>query len=186
MNPQPAAFEVITRDGSRYLATDAVARENGMLMLRDPHYDGLRIPAADLLEIRAAPSRMIAIAGLKPTRTQGTYATAGADGSKLKMGTQQLQACSLGAGASATWKRTIRGGSFLARVAVAPEPTFGGKLVFVVEAGERVLFRSASIAAAEGPQVIHCAMPAAESVTLRVEGGADGRGIWGDPVILLR
>jgi hypothetical protein len=186
MKPQPAAFEVITRDGSRYLAMDALARENGVLTLRDPHYDGLRIPAADLLEIRAAPSRMIAIAALKPTRIQGTYATSGADGSKLKMGSQQLQACSLDAGASATWKRTIRGGVFVARVAVATEPTVAEKLVFIVEADGRGLFRSAAIAGADGPHVIRCAMPAAESITLRVEGGSGGRGIWGDPVILLR
>ena len=85
------------------------------------------------------------------------------------------------------WKKTIRGGAFIARVTPNPE-TVGGndKLTFVVEADGRVLFRSPPVGVGDPTHVIRCTVPATESFTLRVEGRAGTQGLWADPLIVLR
>jgi hypothetical protein len=183
---QPAAFEVITRDGSHYMAMDLVSRDPGAVILRHPHYDGLRINAADLVEIRAAPWRVIRPAELKPTRAGESYRKTGADGAPLRIGEQEVSGFNLAGGDSAMWRKTIRGGNFFARVAAAKEQRGAEKVVFVAEADGRVLFRSSPVGGDDPPQEIRFAMPPAESIALRVEGGAEGRGVWGDASILLR
>ena len=183
--PQPAAFEVVTRDGSRYLALDVVPEDTVSVLLRHPHYDGLRIPAGELLEIRAAPTRMFDLANAKPPQVTGEFGHNNADGSRLRLGTQVVQGCSIAAGGSATWRKTLRGGVYYGRLAAGPETPAGSNLVFVAEADGRVIFRSPAIAGGSAPQSARFAVPPAESLTLRVEGTA-GRGIWADPVVVLR
>lgn len=178
ITPQPAAFEVLTRDGSRYLASDVTLLDSGGVALRHPHYDGLQVPAAELVEIRAAPSRMIVLGELKPSKVTETAAEHG-PAPKANQGSRQVAISGSG---SMTWRRTIRGGQFLARLTSGKGD---GPLVFVVEADGRVVYRSAAVASGMPALAAACPFPAAESVTLRVEGGS-GTGVWADPVILLR
>jgi hypothetical protein len=186
LTPQLAGFEVVTRDGSHYLAVDVIVREPGAVILRHPLYDGLRIAAGDLVEIRAAPSRVVAISSLKPSRVNASYTIARADRSMHRLGSQEVQACSISGGGSAIWNKAIRGGTFLARISAGSESSAVEKLVFIVEADGRILFRSAPVGPSDPPQMIRATVPAAESITLRVEGGAGSHGLWADPVILLR
>jgi hypothetical protein len=181
--PQPAAFEVVTRDGSRYLALDVAFREAGSIVLRHPHYDGLRLSPAEVIEIRAAPFRVFNPANLKPTQAGESYATTRPDGTGFRLGAQEVTGCTLEGGGSATWKKTIRGGTFVGRVAATAGTD---KLVFVVQADGRDIFRSPAVGPAEPVHLIRCTVPAAESFTLRVEGSAANSGLWMDPLIVLR
>lgn len=185
MTMQPAAFEVITRDGSRYLAIDVVVEDTASVLLRHPHYDGLRIPAAELVEIRAAPSRILDLSLYKPTRVTGEFSNANADGSRLRIGTQVVTGCSMAAGASATWRRTIRGGVFTGRIAPGLETGATSNLIFIAEADGRPIFRSPPTAPGTPAQPIRFIVPPTESLTFRIEG-QDGRGVWADPLIVLR
>ena len=185
--PQVAAFEVVTQDGSRYLAMDVLFREAGIATLRHPHYDGFRIKAADIVEIRAAPSRVFVPPQTKPQRIGQGYAISDAKGAPLRLGSQAVQGCMVTAGEGTVWKRTIRGGTFMARVASNPETTGQNeKLTFVVEADGRPLFRSPPVGAGDPVHLIRCTVPAMESFTLKVEGGMGSQGLWADPVIVLR
>ncbi len=185
--PQPAAFEVVTQDGSRYLAMDVLFREAGVATLRHPHYDGLRVKVAEIVEIRAAPSRLFVPPNVKPLRTGQGYATFGDKGAPLRLGSQSVHGCLVSAGEGTLWKRTIRGGTFMARVTPNPEGTAQNeKLIFVVEADGRVLFRSPPVGVGDPVHLIRCTVPATESLTLKVEGRAGSQGIWADPVIVLR
>jgi hypothetical protein len=187
VQPQLAAFEVVTQDGSRYLALDLAIREAGAVILRHPHYDGLRIKAADILEIRAAPARIFVPDNVKPARVGQGYAISGQGGAPLRLTSKAVQGCVVTAGEGVMWKKTIRGGTFVARVAPVPEAVGGNdKLTFVVEADGRVLFRSPPTGVSDPPHLIRCTVPAAESFTLRVEGRTGTQGLWADPVILLR
>lgn len=183
--PQPAAFEVITKDGSHYLALDVVSEDIISVVLRHPHYDGLRIPTGEVVEIRAAPNRLLDLSAIKPVDSAAGSNAENADGSRLRLGTQVVEGCSVSAGSAVKWRRTVRGGVFYGRVAAGPETAAGTPLVYVAEADGRVLFRSSAIPAGSPPQVVRFAVPAAETLTLRVEGTA-GRGIWADPIIVLR
>ena len=65
---QAATFEVITSDGSCYLAMEVLVRDATSVVLRHPHYDGLKIDLDDLVEIRAAPARLSSFGLQKPAR----------------------------------------------------------------------------------------------------------------------
>jgi hypothetical protein len=175
--PQATAFAVHTRDGSRYFALDVVARDTVGVILRHPHYDGLQIAAAELVEIRAVPHRVIYLAEREPSP--------GRD----KEGGQQAvftgSTAKLAAGKAATWSLPTSGGTFLARAVVAPETPAGSKLVFVIMVDDRVVFRSQFIGLGSPPLLLNCTIPAANTVTLRVEG-VEGAGILEDPVIVGR
>jgi hypothetical protein len=184
--PQAAAFEVVTRDGSRYLALDVVIREPGSIILRHPHYDGLRIEAAELVEVRVAPSRMVALGEVKPTRVTGNVSLADADKAAIQLGAQHVAGYAMTGGASATWKKTTRGGNFVARAAATGASGSLEKMTFVVEADGRLIFRTPAIGANDASVLIRCAMPAAEAITLRIDGAPTVKGTWADPMILLR
>jgi hypothetical protein len=187
LQPQPATYEVVTQDGSRYLALDVVIREAGTVILRHPHYDGLRLKTAEIVEIRAAPARLFTPDKVKPFRVGQGYSISGQGGAPLRLTSQAVQGCAVTAGEGVMWKRTIRGGTFIARVAPVPESIGANdRLTFVVEADGRVLFRSPPTAVSDPPHLIRCTVPATESFTLRVEGRAGGQALWADPVIVLR
>jgi hypothetical protein len=173
--PQAAAFVVHTLDGSRYFALDVTARDTVGVVLRHPHYDGLQIAAAELVEIRAVPHRVIFLAEREssPGREKEPGQAAVFTGSTAK----------LGAGKAVTWSLPTSGGTFLARAVVAPETPAGNKLVFVIIADDRVIFRSQFIDPGSPPLLLNCTIPAANTLTLRVEG-VEGAGVLEDPVIV--
>jgi hypothetical protein len=175
--PQASAFAVHTRDGSRYFALDVTARDATGVILRHPHYDGLQIAAAELVEIRAVPHRIIFLAEREPSLGRDKEAGQAAifTGSTAK----------LGVGKSVTWSLPTSGGTFLARAVVAPETPPGNKLVFVIMVDDRVVFRSQFIGPGSPPLLLNYAIPAANTVTLRVEG-VEGAGVLEDPVIVPR
>jgi hypothetical protein len=186
VKPQAAGFEIVTRDGSRYAALDVAVREAGFATLRHSLYDGLKLPLAELAEIRASPTRYLALAARPPSkvlsgRERGFSAGASLDGSPLKLaGKSAGRGFESAAGTSVSWAIS-GGGVFIARVA----PGAGEKLVFSVHADNRAVFQSSPLSAGAPPQLIRCAVPAAGTLTLRVEGIA-GTGVWSEPVLLHR
>lgn len=193
--PQPAAFDVLTRDGSIYPALDVIAADASGVTLRHPLYDGLRIPLADLVEIRASATRLTPLDTVKPTRVDpapgreaaGCFASnQSLDGGPLKLGNRAIPAgFESAAGATLWWKPAPAAGTFLAIVAASAGTPSGHKLTFTVYADNRLAGRSGPLGAGDPPAVLRFPVFGAGSLTLRIEGPG-GSGIWAEPMLLRR
>jgi hypothetical protein len=195
LQPQPAAFDVVTRDGSIYPALDVLAGEGGGVALRHPLYDGLRVPLADLVEIRASATRILPLDDIKPTRVDPApgrdaatcfAANRSLNGDALRLGNRAMAAgFECVAGATVWWKPAPGAGTFFALVAAGAGTPPGQKLTFTVYADNHLAGRSAPLAAGDPPAVLRCAVPGADNLTLRIEGTA-GTGTWAEPMLLRR
>ena len=195
IQPQPAAFDVITRDGSILPALDVIAGDGAGIVLRHPFYNGLRVPLADLVEIRASASRILPLDDIKPTRVDPApsrdaakcfAANRALDGGALKLGSRTVPAgFECATGATVWWKPPPGTGTFFALVAAGADTPAGQKLTFTVYADGRLAGRSAPLAAGDPAAVIRCAVPGPESLALRIDG-AGGTGVWADPMLLRR
>lgn len=195
VQPQPAAFDVVTRDGSIFPALDVSAGDATAVVLRHPFYTGLRVPFADLVEIRAGASRILPLDDFKPTRTDPApgrdaarcfAANRALDGGALKLGTHAVAAgFECATGATVWWKPSPGAGTFFALVAASADTPAGQKLTFTVYADGRLAGRSAPLAAGDPAAVLRCAVPGAESLALRIEG-TSGTGVWAEPMLLRR
>ena len=199
VQPQPAAFDVVTRDGSIYPALDVnagdSAGQNAGVILRHPFYNGLRVPLADLVEIRASASRILPLDDIAPTRVDPAPGRDAArcfasnrslDGGALKLGTRTVPAgFECATGATVWWKPPPGSGTFFALVAAGADTPAGQKLTFTVYADGRLAGRSAPLAAGDPAAVLRCAVPGAESLALRVDG-TSGTGVWAEPMLLRR
>ena len=193
--PQAAVFDVVTRDGSIYPALDVMARDAGGVTLRHPLYDGLRILAADLVEIRASASRLTPLDSYKPARVDPApgreaancfAANLALDGGPLRLGNRVVAAgFESAAGATIWWSLPAGAGTFVALVAASPSTPGGQKLAFTVYAGNRLVGRSPLLGAGDPPVVFRCALPDSAKLTLRIEGAA-GAGTWAEAVLLRR
>ena len=198
IQPQPAAFDVLTRDGSIYTALDVVAGTGADVTLRHPLYNGLRVPLADLVEIRASASRMLLLDDIRPTRVDPAAgrdaarcfaANRALDGGALKLGSRAVPAgFELATGATVWWKPPPGAGTFFALVAAGMETPPGQKLTFTVYADGKLAGRSGPLGAGDPPAALRCAVPGAESLVLRIEGaGATmSHGTWAEPMLLRR
>lgn len=175
--PQSAGFEVITKDGSRFPALDVISRDATGVVLRHPRYDGLRIPTADLVEIRAHPSRYTALAEAKPARVVG--------GNNAISATETGHGVAMPAGTTATWQMQTAGGTFVARVSPGADTPGAEKLIFTVFSDAKMVFRSNPLASGTPPQPVRVVLPAGATLSLRVEG-VEGSGVWSEPVVLRR
>lgn len=196
--PQPAVFDVATRDGSIYPALDVLMGDGAEITLRHPLYNGLRLPVADIVEIRASAARLVPLDGLKPTRVDpapnrdapGSFAAnRSLDGSPLKLGISPVAAgFECATGAAVWWKPPLGASTFSALVAAGAETPAGQKLTFAVYADGKLSGRSAPLGADDRPAVLRCALPGAESLVLRIEGtaGAASSGTWAEPMLLRR
>ena len=192
---QRAVFDVVTRDGSIYPALDVAARDAGGVTLRHPLYDGLRISAADLVEIRASASRLTPLDSFKPARVDPApgreaancfAANQSLDGGPLRLGSRVVAAgFESAAGATIWWSLPAGAGTFVALVAASPSTPGGQKLAFTVYAGNRLAGRSPLLGAGDPPVVLRCALPGSAKLTLRIEGAA-GAGTWAEPMLLHR
>ena len=72
---------------------------------------------------------------------------------------------------------------FIARVGAGASNS--EKVTFSVYAEKRLIFQGNALGPNDPPQIIRCALPAAGTLTLRVEG-ASGTGVWGEPSIVRR
>jgi len=193
--PRPAAFDVVTRDGSIYPALDVSANDGAGITLRHPLYDGLRVPLADVVEIRAGASRMVPLDDMKPTRVDPApgrdaarcfAADRALDGGALKLGSRTAPAgFECATGATVWWKPPPCAGTFFALVAASPETPAGQKLTFTVFADGKLAGRSAPLAAGDPAAVLRCVVPGTESLALRIDG-AGGSGVWAEPMLLRR
>jgi len=198
IQPQPAAFDVLTRDGSIYPALDVGFGDRAEITLRHPLYNGLRVPASDIVEIRASTARLLPLDGIKPTAVTPApgrdvakcfLANASFHGGALKLGTREVETgFECAAGATVLWKPSPGAGIFYAFVAANADTPAGQKLTFSVYGGGRLAGRSAPLAAGDPPAMLRCEIPAAESLALRIEsnGGAASNGTWGEPMLLRR
>ncbi len=192
---QTAAFDVLTRDGSIYPALDVIAGEGAEITLRHPFYNGLRVPLADLVEIRASASRMLPLDDIKPTRVDPApgrdaatcfSANRALDGGALKLGNRTVAAgFECATGATVWWQPPPGAGTFFALVAAGADTPAGQKLTFTVYADGKLAGRSAPLAAGDPPAVLRCAVPGAVSLALRIDG-AGGTGTWAEPMLLRR
>ena len=195
VQPQPAAFDVVTRDGSIYPALDVIAGDGADITLRHPFYNGLRVPLADLVEIRASASRMLPLDEITPTRVDPASSRDAArcfvsnrslDGGALKLGTRTVAAgFECAAGATVWWKPPPGAGTFFALVAAGADTPAGQKLNFMVYADGKLAGRSAPLGAGDPAAVLRCAVPGVESLVLRIEG-TGGTGVWAEPMLLHR
>ena len=195
VQPQPAAFDVVTRDGSIYPALDVIAGDGADIALRHPFYNGMRVPLADLVEIRASASRMLPLDEIKPTRVDPASSRDAAkcfaanhslDGGALKLGTRTVAAgFECAAGATVWWKPPPGAGTFSALVAAGADTPAGKKLTFTVYADGKLAGRSAPLGAGDPAAVLRCAVPGVESLVLRIEG-TGGTGVWAEPMLLRR
>lgn len=193
--PQPAAFEVVTRDGSIYPALDVTLGDGSEIALRHALYNGLRIPVADLVEIRAGASRMVPMDGIKPARVDAApnreaaasfAANRALGGGELKLGVSPVAAgFECVAGAAVWWMPAPGAGTFSAIVAAGADTPSGQKLIFAVYADGKLAGRSAPLGAGDAPAVLRCAVAGKESLVLRIEGAA-GSGTWAEPMLLRR
>jgi hypothetical protein len=195
IQPQPSVFEVLTRDGSSYPALDVSFGEGAEIVLRHPLYNGLRVPAGDLVEIRAGGVRLDEIKPTTVTAAPGRdvakcfMANGSFHGGGLKLGTREVGAgFECAAGATVWWTPSPGAGTFFAIVAANDDTPAGQKLTFSVYAGGKLAGRSAPLAAGDPPAVLRCAVPIAENLALRIEstGGAASNGTWGEPMLLRR
>jgi hypothetical protein len=198
VQPQPAAFDVVTRDGSIYPALDVVAGEGAEVTLRHPFYNGMRVPLAELVEIRASATRMLPLSDIKPARVDPApgrdaatcfAANRALDGGALKLGTRAVAAgFECATGATVWWKPLPGAGTFSALVAAGTATPAGQRLTFTVYADGKLAGRSAPLAAGDPPAVLRCAVPGAESLALRIDGsgGAVSNGTWAEPMLLRR
>ena len=192
---QSAVFDVVTRDGSIYPALDVVARDASGVTLRHPLFDGLRVPFADLVEIRASASRLTPLDSFKPARVDPAPGREAAncfavnralDGGPLRLGNRAVAAgFESAAGATVWWSLPPGGGTFVALVAASPSTPGGQKLAFTVYAENKLIARSPLLGAGDPPVVFRCALPNTAKLTLRIEGAA-GAGTWAEPVLLRR
>ena len=195
---QSAMFDVATRDGSLYPALDVLMGDGAEITLRHPLYDGLRLPVADIVEIRASAARLVLLDGLKPTRVDpapnrdvpGSFAAnRSLDGSPLKLGISPVAAgFECATGAAVWWKPPLGAAIFSALVAAGADTPAGQKLTFAVYADGKLAGRSAPLGATDPPAVLRCAVPGAESLVLRIESaaGAASSGTWAEPMLLRR
>lgn len=174
---QPSAYEVVTKDGSRFPALDVIARDATGVILRHPRYDGLKIAMADLVEIRVHPTRYLALTSLKPARITG--------GDNAMTPAKSARGLEFRAGSTVTWELQTGGGTFVARISPSAEAAGTEKLIFTVFADANAVFRSNPLAPGTPPQTVRVVLPQAATVTLRVEG-TEGSGVWSDPVVLRR
>jgi hypothetical protein len=195
VQPQPAAFDVVTRDGSIYPALDVIPGDGTGITLRHPFYDGMRIPLSELVEIRASATRLLPLDDIKPTRVDPApgrdaarcfAANRSLDGGALKLGSRAVPAgFECAAGATVWWKPAPGAGTFFALVAAGAGTPPGQKLIFTVYADNHLAGHSAPLAAGDPPAVLRCAVPGAISLTLRIDG-AGGTGTWAEPMLLRR
>ena len=195
ITPQPAVFDVVTRDGSIYPALDVVARDASGVTLRHPLFDGLRIAVADLVEIRASASRLTPLDSFKPARIDPApnrdaancfASNQSLDGGPLRLGNRVVAAgFESAAGATVWWSLPPGAGTFVALVAASASTPGGQKISFTVYAENKLVARSPLLGAGDPPVVLRCALPNAAKLTLRIEG-AEGAGTWAEPVLLRR
>lgn len=193
--PQPAAFEVVTANGSVFAALDLVVRDNTGVFLRHPLYDGLRVELKDLVEIRAGSARVVALDTLKPARVdtpagrtpeQSFSAGKGLDGAPLLAAGKAARGLESGAGTVITWDLPANASVFMARVAASAATPAAQKLVFAVYADGKPLGRSNPSGSGDAPAILRCTIPAgAKLLSIRAEGLA-GSGVWAEPLVLRR
>lgn len=193
--PKAAAYEVQTANGSVFVALDISIRDPSAIILRHPLYDGLRVDVRELVEIRAAQSRYLALDSIKPTKidvaagkTPELSFAAGKmlDGSPLSLAGKPVRGVETAAGAVASWEMPAGAATFTVRVAASAGTPPAQKLIFTVYADGKALARSALLGAGDAPALLRCNLPAgAKLLSVRAEGIA-GSGIWADPIVLRR
>lgn len=193
VNPPPAAYEIVKNDGSVYVAQDISASDPKGVVLRHPLYDNLKIDANEIVEIRAAASRYLALDTLKPLRVDPPAGTAPEqafaagktiEGGAFKIQGKEARGLASLANTAVTWELPANAAVFVARV--MPASTAAEKVVFAVYADGKPVARSAALGATDAPALLRCAIPpGARLLSLRVEGKG-GSGLWGEPVLLRR
>jgi len=193
IQPQPAAFDVLTRDGSIYPALDVQADGSSGITLRHPLYNGLRISAADLVEIRASASRLLPLDDIQPTRVDPApgrdavkcfAANRSLGGGALKLGSHAAPSgFECATGATVWWRPPPGAGTFFGLIAASADTPAGQKLTFTVYADGKLAGRSAPLGAGDPFAVLRCAVPGAESLALRIDG-TGGSGTWAEPMLL--
>ena len=190
-------FEVRTKDGALF-GVDALTLDRTGVTLRHPLYEGLKIAAENLVEIRAGSGRYQPLTALKPARVDPQ------PGRKLEqcfavdksLGDVPLD--SLGAahgkgfesavGVAATWEVPAGFNVLHVLVAVPPGVPPAHRLIFAVYADGRPITRSAPLSSNDQPTALRAQFGGVRRISLRVEASfpptATGSGLWLDPVLI--
>jgi len=153
VNPEPAAYEIATTDGSLFRVA-SFQMENDQLVIQSDLLGKFRIPAADLDRLRAGDGRFRALPALAPpvvkaipgvdTSTAFRAVLSAANPAPPVLGRRADNALVLAAGASATYA-VPEGLDFIAAELAVPDTAPPGtRITFVVVADGRVVQRSAA------------------------------------------
>ncbi len=190
-------FEVRTRDGALF-GVDVLTLDKTGVTLRHPLFDGVKIEAKDLVEIRASSGRYQPLTALKPAHVDPL------PGRKLEqcfavdkslgdvpldsLGAAQGKGFESAVGVAATWEIPAGFNVLHVLVAVPPGVPPAHRLVFAVYADGRPITRSAPLSSNDKPTPLRAQLGAVRSISLRVEAGfpptATGSGLWLDPVLI--
>jgi hypothetical protein len=176
--PLAAQFEIHTRDGSVFGADSVVAEHSGLTIRGHPLYDGLRIPASEITELRSGVNRCrpLLASQLQAEPAAGLHTTPdGAIASDFKT----VLTCPVPPGFT----------EFVARVAPGPDLAPGQKIAFTVFVNGAPVANNYKSPQGpnDPPQILRAPLNAARVLSLRVDGsGTAGTGRWLQPIFVRR
>jgi hypothetical protein len=193
VKPVTAAYEVRTVNGGVRLGEQFALDGRGATL------DGTFIPAAEIAEVRAGPSRHRALADLETSRVETALGTPGKafalhampDGAPLAVGPDRFdRGVSAWTNCAVGWAVPMGFTELIGRCGVAPNVPPNVRLAFAVYADGKLAFRSQPMTSADAPQAFAAKFAGARTVALRVEpqfpSTARGVGVWIEPVLLRR
>jgi len=195
--PSAALFDVRTKDGSLF-GVDTLVTDKTGLTLKHPFYDGLKLEAKDLVEIRAGTGRYLPLTTRKPARVDPL------PGRKLEqcfavdktiagepldtLGATHGRGFEAVLGVAATWEVPPGFNTLTMQVAVPASVPPVNRLIFAIYADGRPVSRSGPLTSADKPTPLRAALGNVRSISLRVEAGfptnATGSGLWLEPTLL--
>ncbi|MDQ3624907.1 MAG: NPCBM/NEW2 domain-containing protein [Verrucomicrobiota bacterium] len=199
LRPPAVSYEIATADGSVY-RVDAFDADKSGVTLRHPLFDGYRIDAKEVVEIRADPRHYRSLTALPPPRVALplTRASATAFAIDKSLGGESLTVAgrSIARGfeatvdTTATWEVPAGMTMLVAQIAVPANVPPINKLVFRVYADGRSVFHSQPLSSKELPVPVRARLGAVRALSLRIEASfpssATGSGIWIEPTLLRR
>jgi len=189
MHQAAANYEVNTREGSQFLASDLRFGASGVT-LTEPLIGAVQIPASDVMVIRAGAGRYLALAGVTPVRIDPQQGGTVEGAFKAQQGDGAATGPAILTAPNAMVSYAVPAGlsSFSCSAALTDNSPAGAQVAFDVYADGHLLPGSTTIAAGGTPQAIHFNLGAARMMTLRAEpvgpGSNKATAKWVNPIFL--
>jgi len=166
-----AQYEVRTSDGSLF-AADYLLPERSGATIKHTLYDNLVLGAAEIVEIRAGPSRCRPVATLAVMHAEPADALHVLPDRGFTLAAKSVANCVVPAGFT----------EFFAKVAADDSTPSGQRMVFSITADGKLIARSTALAAGDPAQNLRVTLTGTRNLLLRVDATADAppdtRGHW--------